>query len=78
MTLGSEAGSLNHFSLGNTSNELPILPEVIQPAAKVCDFEEVPFLSGKHIYVLWNAHHRNAMLTVFFIRCLLLRELFKM
>ena len=43
MTLGSEAGSLNHFSLGNTSNELPILPEVIQPAAKVCDFEEVLF-----------------------------------
>ena len=49
MTLGSEAGSLNHFSLGNTSNELPILPEVIQPAAKVCDFEWVPFLSGKQI-----------------------------
>lgn len=49
VTLGSEAGSLNHFSLGNTSNELPILPEVIQPAAKVCDFEEVPFLSGKQI-----------------------------
>ena len=49
MTLGSEDGSLNHFSLGNTSNELPILPEVIQPAAKVCDFEWVPFLSGKQI-----------------------------
>ena len=44
-----KAGSLYRFYLKKPTNDLPNLPEALQPASTVFGFEELPFSSDKQI-----------------------------